>query len=80
MTNILEMVDGILQPMSDADQAAYDARQAGYIAGQANNAIKAQIAALESPTGFTRKQREIILAGTLSTTDSQIAALRAQLK
>ena len=34
MTNQLEMVNGVLQPMSDADQAAYDAQQAAWAAAQ----------------------------------------------
>ena len=77
MTNQMEMVNGILHPMSDADQTAYNAQQAAWEAAATNMAIKKQIAALEA----TQTPRRVREGGQwMIDLDMQIATLRAQLK
>ncbi len=77
MANQLEMVNGVLQPMSDADQAQYDALQTAWIIAQPNIAIRKQIDALEA----LQTPRRVREGGQwMIDLNNQITALREQLK
>lgn len=79
-------------PFTPEEEAERDAEEAAWMAAKSiadhNKPLLAEIVAAESETGFTRKQREYMLAhltdtslkGRLQTVESAIAAKRAELK
>lgn len=79
-------------PFTEAEELARDAEESAWLAAKSivdhNAPLLAQIVALESPSGFTRRQREWLLAKSgdltlkenLSTIDLAVQAKRALLR
>lgn len=78
MTNQLEMVNGVLRPMSDAEQVAYNALQAAWPAAQAANAEAAMQTALSDPgTQIANLTAALIAANIIPSTALPTAQITA---
>lgn len=75
MTNQLEMVNGSLQSMSDADQAAYDARQVAWPA--IKMAQEEQVTLPDSSAQIATLTAALIARGTIKANDLPATTLTA---
>jgi hypothetical protein len=73
-------------PFTQDEEAQADADEKAFAAQQAANAVIAQIEEIETPSGFTRRQREFLLAkssdaglkSALADVEDSISSLRAR--
>lgn len=73
-------------PFTAEEERARDADEVRFADETHNRGVKAQIEAIEATTGFTRRQRDFIIANSqtlgaaLQSIEGQIAVLRGRLR